>query len=83
MCKERRKHLDETLQLYELHREIDDLLQWIADKEVVAGSQENGQDYEHCQMLQERFAQFARDTESIGSDRVATANSNCDNVSCI
>ncbi|EJW71348.1 hypothetical protein WUBG_17748, partial [Wuchereria bancrofti] len=33
LCKERRKRLDETLQLYELHREIDDLLQWIADKE--------------------------------------------------
>lgn len=35
LCKERRKRLDETLQLYELHREIDDLLQWIADKEVL------------------------------------------------
>lgn len=63
LCKERRKRLDETLQLYGLHREIDDLLQWIADKEVVAGSHENGQDYEHVQMLQERFQQFARDTE--------------------
>lgn len=36
LCKERRKRLDETLQLYELHREIDDLLQWIADKEVLS-----------------------------------------------
>ncbi|VDP17215.1 unnamed protein product, partial [Onchocerca flexuosa] len=36
LCKERRKRLDETLQLYELHREIDDLLQWIADKELIA-----------------------------------------------
>lgn len=80
LCKERRKRLDETLQLYGLHREIDDLLQWIADKEVVAGSHENGQDYEHVQMLQERFAQFARDTEAIGSDRVANANTDCDNV---
>lgn len=83
LCKERRKRLDETLQLYDLHREIDDLLQWIADKEVVAGSHENGQDYEHVQMLQERFQQFARDTESIGSDRVAQANTNCDKVSIL
>lgn len=80
LSKERRKRLDETLQLYDLHREIDDLLQWIADKEVVAGSHENGQDYEHVQMLQERFQQFARDTESIGSERVARANLNCDDV---
>ncbi|KAI6170719.1 Spectrin beta chain [Aphelenchoides bicaudatus] len=80
LCKERRRRLDETLQLYGLHREIDDLLQWIADKEVVAGSHENGQDYEHVQMLQERFQQFARDTESIGTDRVARANTDCDEL---
>uniref|UniRef100_F1KPP4 Spectrin beta chain n=1 Tax=Ascaris suum TaxID=6253 RepID=F1KPP4_ASCSU len=80
LCRERRKRLDETLQLYELHREIDDLLQWIADKEVVAGSQEAGQDYEHVQMLIERFQQFARDTEAIGSDRVANANDACDQL---
>ncbi|KJH51468.1 spectrin repeat-containing domain protein [Dictyocaulus viviparus] len=78
LSKERRKRLDETLELYALHREIDDLLQWIADKEVVAGSQENGQDYEHVQMLQERFQQFARDTENIGSERVSRANDGCD-----
>ncbi|KAK0414269.1 hypothetical protein QR680_007238 [Steinernema hermaphroditum] len=80
LCKERRKRLDETLELYELHREMDDLMQWIADKEVVAGSQENGQDYEHVQMLQERFQRFARDTENIGSERVARANDDCDKL---
>ncbi|MCP9264820.1 Spectrin beta chain [Dirofilaria immitis] len=83
LCKERRKRLDETLQLYELHREIDDLLQWIADKELLAGSQETGQDYEHVQMLIERFLQFARDTENIGSDRVANANDACDQLIAI
>ncbi|KAI6219065.1 Spectrin beta chain [Aphelenchoides besseyi] len=80
LCKDRRKRLDETLQLYGLHREIDDLLQWIADKEVVAGSNENGQDYEHVQMLQERFKQFAQDTYAIGSERVANANDDCDEL---
>lgn len=48
---------------------------------MVAGSQEAGQDYEHVQMLIERFQQFARDTETIGSDRVANANDACDQVS--
>ncbi|KAE9552200.1 hypothetical protein FO519_004581 [Halicephalobus sp. NKZ332] len=80
LAKDRRSRLDETLQLYNLHREIDDLLQWIADKEVVAGSHENGQDYEHVQMLQERFQQFARDTEAVGSERVAQANTACDDL---
>lgn len=30
-----------------LNREIDDLMQWIAEREVVAGSHELGQDFEH------------------------------------
>ena len=44
LAEERRGKLDETLKLYQLNREIDDLELWIADKEVVAGSQDIGQD---------------------------------------
>ena len=44
MAEERRGKLDETLKLYQLQGEIDDLEQWIAEKEVVAGSQDIGQD---------------------------------------
>lgn len=44
---ERRAKLDEALQLFMLNREVDDLEQWIADREVVAGSHELGQDYDH------------------------------------
>lgn len=35
------------LKLYVLNREIDDLMQWIAEREIVAGSHELGQDFEH------------------------------------
>lgn len=44
---ERRGKLEEVFKLYTLHREIDDLLQWIAEKSTVAGSNDPGQDYEH------------------------------------
>ena len=44
---ERRGKLDEVLKLYMLNREIEDIEQWIAEREVVAGSHELGQDYEH------------------------------------
>ena len=44
LAEERRGKLDETLKLHQLNREIDDLELWIADKEVVAGSQDIGQD---------------------------------------
>ncbi|CAH1264147.1 SPTBN1 [Branchiostoma lanceolatum] len=80
LAEERRGKLDETLQLYQLNREVDDLEQWIAEREVVAGSHELGQDYEHVTMLQERFREFARDTGNIGSERVAAANEICDKL---
>ena len=42
--------------------------------QVVAGSHELGQDYEHVTLLWERFLEFARDTESIGCERVSAVN---------
>ncbi|KFD59451.1 hypothetical protein M514_28370, partial [Trichuris suis] len=78
LSRERRHRLGETLQLFNLHRQIDDILQWIAEREVVAASPDTGQDYEH--MLQERFNQFAKDTEAIGTERVAAANDQCDQL---
>lgn len=47
LAEERRGKLDERFRLFQLNREVDDLEQWIAEREVVAGSHELGQDYEH------------------------------------
>lgn len=47
LAEERRGKLQERLRLTQLKREVDDLEQWIAEREVVAGSHELGQDYEH------------------------------------
>lgn len=47
LSEERRGKLDERHRLFQLNREVDDLEQWIAEREVVAGSHELGQDYEH------------------------------------
>ena len=58
LAHERRAKLDEALQLFMLSREVDDLRQWIADREVVAGSHELGQDYDHVTLLWERFKVF-------------------------
>nr|XP_020441853.1 spectrin beta chain, non-erythrocytic 1 isoform X3 [Monopterus albus] len=74
LAEERRGKLDERFRLFQLNREVDDLEQWIAEREVVAGSHELGQDYEHVTMLQERFREFARDTGNIGQERVDTVN---------
>ncbi|XP_031340311.1 spectrin beta chain isoform X2 [Photinus pyralis] len=77
---ERRGKLDEALQLFLLNRDVGDLEQWIADREVVASSHELGQDYDHVTLLWERFREFARDTESIGSERVANVNDIADQL---
>ena len=47
LAQERRSKLDEVLKLYKLSHEIEDLMQWIAEREVVASSHELGQDFEH------------------------------------
>lgn len=47
LSEERRGKLEERFRLFTLNREVDDLEQWIAEREVVAGSHELGQDYEH------------------------------------
>lgn len=66
LAEERRGKLDERHRLFQLNREVDDLEQWIAEREVVAGSHELGQDYEHVTMLQERFREFAETRETSG-----------------
>ncbi|KAM9441073.1 spectrin family protein isoform 1-T2 [Clarias gariepinus] len=78
LAEERRGKLQERLRLTQLKREVDDLEQWIAEREVVAGSHELGQDYEHVTMLRDRFREFARDTSAIGQERVDAVNAQAD-----
>ncbi|XP_047547132.1 spectrin beta chain, non-erythrocytic 2 isoform X2 [Lutra lutra] len=71
---ERRERLQEHLRLCQLRRELDDLEQWVQEREVVAASHELGQDYEHVTMLRDKFREFSRDTSTIGQERVDSAN---------
>ncbi|XP_064407877.1 spectrin beta chain, non-erythrocytic 1 isoform X2 [Latimeria chalumnae] len=80
LAEERRGKLQERLRLCQLKRDVDDLEQWIAEREVVAGSHELGQDYEHVTMLRDKFREFARDTSSIGQERVDTVNLMADDL---
>ncbi|XP_061626995.1 spectrin beta chain, non-erythrocytic 1-like isoform X2 [Phyllopteryx taeniolatus] len=80
LSEERQAKLDERLRLFLLNREVDDVEQWMAEREVVAGSHELGQDYEHIMMLQERFREFARDTGNIGQERVDAVNRQADEL---
>ncbi|KAM9251693.1 spectrin beta chain, non-erythrocytic 2 [Cariama cristata] len=74
LAEERRATLQEHQRLCQLKRDLDDLEQWISEREVVAASHELGQDYEHVTMLRDKFREFSRDTSSIGQERVDGVN---------
>jgi len=63
-----------------LHRDIDDLEQWTAGKVIIADSNEQDQDFEHVELLKERFQQFSVDTQ-IGKERVNSVSQIANSVS--
>ncbi|TGZ70924.1 hypothetical protein CRM22_002912 [Opisthorchis felineus] len=62
---------------YKLILEISDLEAWIAEKSVIAGSHEVGNDIDQCCALRDRFLNFTRVTVPDGTGRVALANDQC------
>uniref|UniRef100_A0A452SX26 Spectrin beta chain n=1 Tax=Ursus americanus TaxID=9643 RepID=A0A452SX26_URSAM len=77
---ERRVGLEQQYWLYQLSRQVDELEHWIAEKEVVAGSPELGQDFEHVTVLQEKFSEFANETGTAGRERLAAVNQMVDEL---
>uniref|UniRef100_A0A672V5V9 Spectrin beta chain n=1 Tax=Strigops habroptila TaxID=2489341 RepID=A0A672V5V9_STRHB len=80
LVEERKAKLEQQYWLYQLNREVDELEHWIAEKEVVAGSPELGQDFEHVTLLQEKFLEFASETGSVGQERIAALNQMVDEL---
>ena len=50
LAEERQGKLDENLKLYQFNREVLDLESWIADRMVIASSQDMGADYDNVQV---------------------------------
>ncbi|NXA14839.1 SPTB1 protein, partial [Sapayoa aenigma] len=74
VAEERRRRLENMSHLFQLKREVEDLEQWIAERDMVASSQELGQDLDHVTLLREKFREFARETGSVGQERVDRVN---------
>ncbi|XP_070576983.1 spectrin beta chain, non-erythrocytic 5-like isoform X4 [Ptychodera flava] len=66
----RRAKLEESKRLHEYQRESDDFAQWIADQDQVATSEDYGQDFEHLEMLEQKFDDFKRKVDA-GGERYA------------
>lgn len=80
LANEKQGKLDENLKLFQFNREVEDLKSWIADREVIASSEDIGQDFDNVQMIEERFDRFADETRNIGTERVSTVNTMCDQL---
>uniref|UniRef100_A0A8C6TQY4 PH domain-containing protein n=1 Tax=Neogobius melanostomus TaxID=47308 RepID=A0A8C6TQY4_9GOBI len=80
LAEDRRKKLDHTYQHFLLSREVEELEQWIAERDVVASSQEMGQDLDHVTLLRDKFREFARETGMVGQDRVDFVNMTIDEL---
>lgn len=53
LVEERKCRLEQQYWLFQLHREVEELEQWIAEREISASSTELGQDYEHVTVRQQ------------------------------
>lgn len=80
LVEENKAKLEQQYWLYQLNREVDELEHWIAEKEVVAGSPELGQDYEHVTLLQEKFTEFVNETGNVGNERISAVNQMVDEL---
>ncbi|KAL3049568.1 hypothetical protein OYC64_008924 [Pagothenia borchgrevinki] len=80
LAEDRRLKLDHTYHHFLLSREVEYLEQWISEKDVVASSQEMGQDLDHVTRLRDKFREFARETGMAGQDRVDMVNETIDDL---
>uniref|UniRef100_A0A8C7SLG6 Spectrin beta chain n=1 Tax=Oncorhynchus mykiss TaxID=8022 RepID=A0A8C7SLG6_ONCMY len=80
MAEDRRRKLDHAYHHFLLSREVEDLEHLIAERDVVASSQEMGQDLDHVTLLRDKFRDFARETGTVGQERVDYVNQTIDEL---
>lgn len=71
--KVRREKLQESQDLYQLNREIDEVESWMNDREAVASVPDLGNDIEHNEIIQKKFDDFLKDLAA-NETRVNVAN---------
>ncbi|XP_052001411.1 spectrin beta chain, erythrocytic-like isoform X2 [Xyrauchen texanus] len=74
LAEDRKKKLDHIFHHFLLSREVEELEHWIAERDVVASSQEMGQDLDHVMILRDKFREFARETGTVGQECVDAVN---------
>ena len=73
MTSARRQKLEESKKLHQYLREFDEAQTWLQENQVIASSEEYGKDFEHLELLQEKFTIFKRDLQT-SMERYSSAN---------
>ena len=66
MCTEKQARLREVLELFRLHKDLEDLEQWIQERTVTAGSHDTGLDLEHVLVSFSLFAFSSSSSHFVG-----------------
>ncbi|XP_063040192.1 spectrin beta chain, non-erythrocytic 5 [Engraulis encrasicolus] len=69
---ERRKGLQDQMQLYAFEREARELQEWLRAQIAQAESQDYGQDLEDVEVLQKKFEAFSEEVGSLGQNKQAS-----------
>ncbi|EGD77905.1 spectrin [Salpingoeca rosetta] len=75
----RRKRLEETQQLFQFNRELDEVESWMNTREAVAAQEDVGADLEHNESIQKKFDDFVKDLTA-NESRLQVANKLADTL---
>eukprot|EP00043_Microstomoeca_roanoka_P018637 m.201569 g.201569 ORF g.201569 m.201569 type:complete len:2469 (+) comp16866_c1_seq3:1085-8491(+) len=75
----RRRRLEETQQLFQFNRELDEVESWMDTREAVASQADVGTDLEHNESIQKKFDDFVKDLTA-NESRVQSANKLADSL---
>jgi spectrin beta len=65
-CRQRKKRLHDASEYYQFVRKVDDISEWLREKQRLAMRDDYGRDLEDCQALIEQFEQVYRELSSAG-----------------
>eukprot|EP00118_Oscarella_pearsei_P018140 m.184464 g.184464 ORF g.184464 m.184464 type:complete len:3710 (+) comp39319_c1_seq2:34-11163(+) len=69
----RRQKLEESIKLHQYLREFEEAQAWLQENQTIASSEEYGKDFEHLELLQEKFDIFKRSLQT-SMERYTSAN---------
>ncbi|XP_065894234.1 spectrin beta chain, non-erythrocytic 1-like isoform X3 [Dysidea avara] len=78
-AEQRHRNLEETIRLFNLMRDCDEMESWIVQKEAIVRTEEKGANKDRVESMQKKFDNFVTDLVA-NSKRMSEINSQCDQL---